>query len=443
MPKKTSVIGLGYLGVTQAAVLASLGHEVTGVDTDKTKIDLLRQGKVPFYEPGLEDLLNNAIGSGRLRFCDTISELPKEIDLHFLCVGTPAKDSGAEVDTSYLREAMNSLATVIAENATIVGRSTVPVGTADELEAQLSALTSKKFDLIWNPEFLSEGTAIRNSLDPERIVIGSNSARAEAILRDTYREIIARDVPVISLDRRTSELVKIASNAFLALKISYINGVAEIAEKTGASTAQLADAMGLDSRIGRKFLNNGLGFGGGCLPKDLAGFAKFAEEKGSSAFYQMLQSASIINEDRQNKVIEFAKELLGDLAGRKITVLGASFKKNTDDVRNSPGLSLAKTLVGHGAAVVVHNPIPISVKMPTEMAFNFSLDLDEAVLGSSLVIFASDWDSYKKISPEDFTQRVQEKNIIDARSIIQAKEWKSFGWKIRILGESQEAQANG
>lgn len=435
MPKITSVIGLGYLGVTQAAVLASLGHTVIGVDPDEDKVKQLNSGIVPFFEPGLDQLLQEGLSRGLLSFRGTIDDLDANVDVHFLCVGTPSKEDGTGVDTSFLSQAISQLASVLAERATIVGRSTVPVGTAAVLEDQLKGLTDKEFHLIWNPEFLSEGTAIRDSLSPERIVIGSNSPFGETTLRDVYREIIDKNVPVFVLDRQTSELVKIASNAYLALKISYINGVAQIAEKTGASTAQLADAMGLDSRIGRKFLNNGLGFGGGCLPKDLHGFAAIARETGSIHFSELLQAVDDLNTDRRSRVVEIAIELLGGLKNKKITVLGASFKPNTDDVRLSPALQVADHLRQLGAIVTIHDPIAL----PKVNAYYPELiqeeSLEESFAGAELLILATEWSQYKNLNAENTGLLVKNKFLLDARNVFNAHYWQKAGWVIKKLGE--------
>lgn len=437
MPKITSVIGLGYLGVTQAAVLASLGHRVFGIDPDQTKIDLLKAGRVPFFEPGLQELLESGIQSGLLTFDTEISEDLREVDVHFICVGTPSKPDGSEVDTSFLHRAFEQIAPFLKQNSTIVGRSTVPVGTAAILENYLSSITDTEFDLVWNPEFLSEGTAVRDSLEPERIVIGTNSQKGEAALKTIYEKIIQKNVPVFTIDRQTSELVKVASNAFLALKISYINGVAEIAEKTGASTSRLADAMGLDSRIGRKFLNNGLGFGGGCLPKDLAGFASVAKATGATHFGQLLDAVNSVNSDRRQRVHSIALELLGNVVGKKITVLGAAFKPNTDDIRLSPGLLLAEELLVAGALVTVHDPIAlpkVSLMYPSLLQGH---SIEDAANEADLLILATDWNEYKTLDATKLASVVKNAAIIDARNVLDAEGWRLAGWQIKQLGEGK------
>lgn len=435
MPKITSVIGLGYLGVTQAAVLASLGHRVLGIDPDQTKIDSLNAGKVPFFEPELQELLESGIRSGLLTFDTAISESAKEVDVHFICVGTPSKSDGSEVDTSFLHKALEQLAPFLKQNSTIVGRSTVPVGTAATLENYLFSITDTKFDLVWNPEFLSEGTAVRDSLKPERIVIGTNSQKGESALRDIYKKIIDKNVPVFTIDRQTSELVKVASNAFLALKISYINGVAEIAEKTGASTAKLADAMGLDTRIGRKFLNNGLGFGGGCLPKDLAGFASVAKATGAKHFGELLDSVNSINSDRRQHVHSLAVELLGNVAGKKITVLGAAFKPNTDDIRLSPGLLLAEELRREGAFVTIHDPIALPKVSEMYPKLIQGETIESAAADADLLIVATEWSDYKELDATKLRAIVKRPALIDARNILPSVEWRRLGWNIKQLGE--------
>lgn len=437
MPKFTSVIGLGYLGVTQAAVLASLGHRVIGIDPDQAKIDLLRSGSVPFFEPGLQELFESGIRSGLLTFDSQFNQSALDVDVHFLCVGTPSKSDGVEVDLSYLFKASEQLAPYLKQNSVVVGRSTVPVGTAALLEQRIASISNSAFQLVWNPEFLSEGTALRDSLEPERIVIGTDSAAGEAALREIYKEIISKNVPVFTMDRQTSELVKVASNAFLALKISYINGVAEIAEKTGASTSKLADAMGLDSRIGRKFLNNGLGFGGGCLPKDLAGFTSVAKANGAYHFAELLNSVNNVNSDRIKRVCAIALELLGNLAGKKITILGATFKPNTDDIRLSPGLLLAEKLTLEGAIVAIHDPIAlpkVSLIYPGLVKAN---SIDDALDGSELLILATEWAVYMNIDATKAKKFVKNPVIIDARNVLNVVDWRDSGWVIKQLGEGE------
>lgn len=435
MPKNTSVIGLGYLGVTQAAVLASLGHNVIGVDPNSSKIDQLNSGEVPFFEPGLQELFEIGLQSGKISFTTAIDERFLDVDVHFICVGTPSKEDGSEVDTSFLDKAVEQLAPYLKNESTVVGRSTVPVGTASGLESRLSSMTNKPFQLVWNPEFLSEGTAVRDSLQPERIVIGSNSLKGEADLKEIYKEIISKNVPVFTMDRQTSELVKVASNAFLALKISYINGVAEIAEKTGASASLLADAMGLDSRIGRKFLNNGLGFGGGCLPKDLAGFSAIAKRTGSKHFSDLLDAVNNVNSDRRNRVFDLAKKMLSDFGDKKITILGVAFKPNTDDVRLSPGLQLAVELRKAGAEVTIHDPVALRNASILHPQLLQGSSLEEALTGSELLILATEWDLYRDLDENATKSLVAAPRIIDGRNVLDSTKWRDAGWEFEQLGE--------
>lgn len=435
MPKHISVIGLGYLGVTQAAVLASLGHSVIGVDPDVNKISKLNCGELPFFEPGLQELLEVGIQTGRMHFVSSFDTAMRECEAHFLCVGTPSKLDGSGVDTKQLFDAIDDLAPFLREQSVIIGRSTVPVGTSTTLEDYLASITKTSFDLIWNPEFLSEGTAVRDSLLPERIVIGSNSDRGETMLREIYKDIISKNVPVLTLDRQTSELVKIASNAYLALKITFINGVAQIAEKSGASTSQLADAMGLDTRIGRKFLNNGLGFGGGCLPKDLEGFSAIARDAGANHFSELLDAVKNVNSDRRKRVKELAEELLQDLRGMQITVLGAAFKPGTDDIRSSPALQLAEDLRLAGAQVVIHDPIAlpkVSLMFPDLIQRPSAI---EAISGASLIILATDWLEYLSLDPAELGRIVKSRFFIDARNSLEPPAWREAGWKFLQLGE--------
>jgi UDPglucose 6-dehydrogenase len=434
-----SVIGLGYLGATQAIILAKLGHNVVGVDTDTAKVASLKSGNLPFYEPGLGELLAEMISSGRLAFFDYYPEKLVDMSVHFLCVGTPQKEDSNEVDVSAVIKSAEEIATRLSLGALVVGRSTVPIGTAEKVArvvAEVSGLGSKA-KVAWNPEFLSEGTAIEDSLNPDRIVIGVQDIESEEILREVYQPIIDSGVTFLSMDIRTSELVKVAANSFLATKISFINGVASVAEKTGASTDLLAEALGLDSRIGSSFLRNGLGYGGGCLPKDIAGFQYQAEAVGAAEFASLLGSVRLVNAGRIDATVMMSIELLGDLKSRKIAVLGAAFKPNTDDLRGSPGILLAKELASRGVEVSIHDPVV--KKLSEGSRIQLCTSINEAMTGADLIILATDWAEYKTLLPEEIGRLVRSKNIIDGRGALQGKVWTSAGWEFRSLGEGEKA----
>ena len=435
MSLQVSVLGLGYLGATQAIVLAEMGHTVLGVDPDPRKVSSLREGRLPFYEPGLQDLLNKANLTGRLTFETDYSEKLRDPDIHFLCVGTPALNNEGDVDLSAIFDAGTSLAKFIKENSVIVGRSTVPVGTAAKLTARISDVAQVPFSLAWNPEFLSEGSAISDSINPSRIVVGADSDLAVAALRQIYKPQIDHGVPFLLMDIPSSELVKVASNSFLAMKISYINGVAEIAEKSGASTQKLAEAMGLDPRIGKLFLRNGLGFGGGCLPKDLQGFMKTADTLNALGMTKLLSAAGQINADRIRSTVELAKDCLANLHGKNVSILGIAFKPDTDDIRDSPGLKLAKSFKELGSIVAIHDPIS-GEEATRGIDIEIQRDIDRVVNQADLVVVATDWPEYSHFEPTP-SSALPERFVIDGRSVIQTRLWRAAGWKVITLGEAR------
>jgi UDPglucose 6-dehydrogenase len=439
---KTSVVGLGYLGATQAIILAKQGHSVIGVDNDSAKVESLASGKLPFFEPGLSDLLREMLATGRLSFTDKYGPELSQVDIHFLCVGTPSLANSEEVDLSAVLESTASIAKFAKIGSLIVGRSTVPAGTADRLKKVASDAAGFDLKIAWNPEFLSEGTAVRDSLEPDRVVIGVDDAESEQLLRELYKPLTDAGAPLIAMDTRSAELVKVAANSFLALKISFINGVASVAEKVGASSQDIALALGLDKRIGTGFLRNGVGFGGGCLPKDIAGFHAQAVSVGSDDFAGLLSSAIDVNRDRREAVVLLAKDLLGDLKGKKIAILGAAFKPNTDDTRDSPGLTIAVELSRQGSKVVIHDPVVD--KLPEKAEFHpleLTKDLIVAMSGADLVIIATDWPEYKGLDPASLSGFVKARNLIDGRSVIQQKKWQEAEWNVVILGEGTRSVA--
>ena len=436
MSFKTSVVGLGYLGATQAIILAKQGHSVIGVDSDSAKVESLASGKLPFFEPGLSDLLREMLATGRLSFTDKYGPELSQVDIHFLCVGTPSLANSEEVDLSAVLESTASIAKFAKIGSLIVGRSTVPAGTADRLKKVASDAAGFDLKIAWNPEFLSEGTAVRDSLEPDRVVIGVDDAESEQLLRELYKPLTDAGAPLIAMDTRSAELVKVAANSFLALKISFINGVASVAEKVGASSQDIALALGLDKRIGTGFLRNGVGFGGGCLPKDIAGFHAQAVSVGSNHFAGLLRSAIEVNKARRSTVVELSKEILGNLNRKKIAVLGAAFKPNTDDTRDSPGLTIAEALSGQGATVVVHDPVVHSLPPTSDSEkLNLTKEVNESISEVDLMIVATDWPEYKDLDPEFIGGKVKARNLIDGRSILQPDKWREAGWRVVTLGE--------
>ncbi len=389
---RISVIGTGYLGAVHAAGMAELGFDVIGLDVDQTKVDTLSQARMPFYEPHFEPLLERHVGD-RLRFTTDFAEAA-EADVHFLCVGTPQRRDGLAADLRYVDAAIDALIPHLKDGAVIAGKSTVPVGTAERLAQRIDQATpgGVHVDLAWNPEFLREGLAVQDTLHPDRLVLGVTSDHAERVLREVYARTIEHDgTPVVITDLPTAELVKVAANSFLATKISFINAMAEICEITGADVTKLADAIGHDERIGRKFLNAGVGFGGGCLPKDIRAFAARAGELGAGPSVAFLGEVDAINLRRREHVVNLVRTHLGSLVGRRVGVLGAAFKPHSDDVRDSPALSIAGQLHLAGAQVSVYDPQAMGNAATMFPTLNYVDSVTEAVQGAQAVLHLTEW----------------------------------------------------
>lgn len=435
-PLHLSVIGCGYLGAVHAAAMASLGHTVVGVDTDHEKVEALSAGNAPFFEPGLSEMLRAESQRGSLTFSTDIADAAVA-NIHFVCVGTPQSKSGSAADLSYLHAAVDALLPHIGPGHLVVGKSTVPVGTASELAERI---TSTGATLAWNPEFLREGWAVQDTIEPDRIVVGVPSGEEASFateqLRAVYRDAIANNTPFLVTDFATAELVKVAANAFLATKISFINAMAEIAEATGADVMQLADAIGMDDRIGRRYLGAGIGFGGGCLPKDIRAFSARAEELGLRDSISFLREMDAINLRRRDRAVQLVLESLdGHPLGRKVAVLGASFKPFSDDVRDSPALEVATRLHGLGAEVVVTDPQAIHNAKRVSPQLEYTEDLDTALLGADCVIIVTEWDQYRrKMDPEHVASLVATRNIVDGRNCLDPGVWRSHGFTYRGMG---------
>ena len=433
MALKLSVIGTGYLGATHAACMASLGFEVIGFDIEASKIDLLSKGKVPFYEPELEELLSEQIKSGRLTFTNNIADLA-EADVHFICVGTPQVKNGNAADLTYVNSALESIAKFVKPGGLVVGKSTVPVGTATKLRNRLLELNPKA-DLAWNPEFLREGFAVEDTLRPNRLVVGVVNDSAEQILKEVYANNLKEKTPWVRADLPTSELVKVAANSFLATKISFINAMAEICEAAGGDVTVLAKAIGYDPRIGSRFLQAGIGFGGGCLPKDIRAFMARAEELGASQAVEFLKEIDAINLRARQRIIELVrKDLADDLRGKKVAILGAAFKPDSDDVRDSPALDIAAQIQAAGAVVTVHDPKAIANAQKRFPALNFADDVNATLKDSEIVLHLTEWKIYREIDPVKVKSIVKNPIIIDGRNALDRDLWQSAGWKFRALG---------
>ena len=435
MRLKVSVIGTGYLGATHAACMSSLGFEVIGVDVDAAKIELLTSGRVPFYEPGLEDLLQKEIASGRLTFTTDFNAIA-DVDVHFICVGTPQKADSLAADLKYVDSALDAVAAICKPGALVVGKSTVPVGTAARLRDRLLKINPKA-DLAWNPEFLREGFAVEDTLHPNRLVVGVASDAAEAKLKEIYASNLAQNTPWVRADLPTSELVKVAANSFLATKISFINAMAEVCEAAGGDVTVLAKAIGFDPRIGSRFLQAGIGFGGGCLPKDIRAFMARAGELGADQALEFLREIDSINLRARQRVIELVRrDLSENLAGKKIAVLGAAFKPDSDDVRDSPALDIAAQIAAAGAIVTIHDPKAIAPAKKRFPALGFSEDIEGALKDADLVLHLTEWQVYRELDPAKMAKLVANPIIIDGRNALDREAWIAAGWKFRALGRA-------
>jgi len=435
MALKLSVVGCGYLGATHAACMSSLGFEVIGVDTDPEKIAMLSKGELPFYEPGLDTLLASEMKTGRLTFTTDFSAVA-DADVHFICVGTPQSKDGLAADLTYVKSAVQAVAPHLKKGSLVVGKSTVPVGTAQGLREQL-AQSAPQADLAWNPEFLREGFAVEDTLTPNRLVVGVANDRAEEILKEVYKPIIDLGTPWIRADLPTSELVKVAANSFLATKISFINAMAEVCEAAGGDVTVLAKAIGYDPRIGNRFLQAGIGFGGGCLPKDIRAFMARAEELGAKQALEFLREIDAINLRARQRVIDVVRaELTDDLTAYKIAVLGAAFKPDGDDVRDSPALDIAAQLQAAGASVVVHDPKAIENARKRFPKLGFAANVQECVKDSDLILHLTEWREYRELDPKALASLVKKKIVIDGRNALDRDKWRSAGWQFHALGRS-------
>jgi UDPglucose 6-dehydrogenase len=432
-----TVLGTGYLGATHAVCMASLGFEVLGVDVDADKIARLAGGEIPFYEPGLEPLLQKTLESGRLRFTTSYEEAADFGDVHFLCVGTPQKDHEYAADLDYVYSAVMTLAPMLDRPCVFAGKSTVPVGTAERIATRIAsaAPAGDAVELVWNPEFLREGYAVEDTLSPDRLVFGVSSDHGEQAMREAFAPIIANGTPVVVTDLATAQLVKVAANAFLATKISFINAMAEVCEVTHADVTKLSEALSHDTRIGGRFLNAGLGFGGGCLPKDIRAFMARAGELGVDQALTFLTEVDAINLRRRTRMVDMARELLDEtVTGRRIGVLGAAFKPNSDDIRDSPALDVASRLHAAGAEVTVYDPAAIPnarVRYPDLTYADSTLD---AVRDADLVLLLTEWLEFREADPTALAEVVAARNIVDGRNALDPERWRAAGWTYRALG---------
>jgi UDPglucose 6-dehydrogenase len=436
LPRLT-VIGTGYLGATHAVCMAVLGYEVLGVDVDASKIERLASGEVPFFEPGLPELLAKALESGRLRFTTSLAEAGEFGDVHFVCVGTPQQKGSNAADLTYVDSAVGELARHLRRRALVVGKSTVPVGTAARLTELVHrvAPAGDQVELAWNPEFLREGYAVDDTMQPDRLVFGVASGWAESQLRAAFAPVIAQGSPVVVTDLTTAELVKVAANSFLATKISYINAMAEVCEATGADVHDLAEALAFDNRIGGRFLKPGLGFGGGCLPKDIRAFTHRAEELGVGQAVAFLREVDGINRRRRARTVDLVRELAGgDLAGMRVAALGAAFKPNSDDIRDAPALDVASTLQGACATVRVFDPAALENARRAHPELGYGESALDVARDADVVVLLTEWAEFREIDPHAMGAVVAHRRIVDGRHALDPKQWRAAGWEYRALG---------
>jgi len=434
---RLTVIGTGYLGAVHAACMADLGHDVLGVDVDTEKVAALAEARPPFYEPGLPELLSRTLKAGRLRFGTSLRKAAEWGEVHFICVGTPQRAGSYAADLRHLDAVVDGLAPYLDRPALVVGKSTVPVGTAARMAARIAELAPATggAELAWNPEFLREGFAVADTLRPDRLVVGVTSEHADAVLREVYAPMLAADTPFLSTDLATAELVKVSANAFLATKISFINAMAEVCEASGGDVAVLSDALGYDSRIGRRFLSAGLGFGGGCLPKDIRAFMARAGELGADQALTFLREVDEINMRRRQRTVDLARDLVGgSFLGRNVGVLGAAFKPDSDDVRDSPALNVAAAMQLQGAQVRVHDPEAMDNARALFPTLNYAPEAAKACEGTDLVLHLTEWREYRELDPAQLAEEVRTPRMLDARNVLDINAWRAAGWMVRALG---------
>jgi UDPglucose 6-dehydrogenase len=433
---RLTVFGLGYLGVTHAACMAELGHEVLGVEADPGRLAKLRLGELPFYEPGLPDLLGKHIRSGRLQVTDSYEEAADWSDCSFITVGTPPKSGEHSADLTQVETVIDRLVPLLTRDALIIGKSTVPVGTTQTLMRRANGLAKDndvRVEIAWNPEFLREGHAIKDTLHPDRLVLGQRpSGRADLVVREIYAPLLAEGTPIIVTDPATAELVKVSANAFLATKISFINVIADVCSTAGADVRTVADAIGLDARIGRRFLNAGLGFGGGCLPKDIRAFMARASELGATEALSFLREVDIINMRRRTRMVDLTRTLCGgSVLGTRVAVLGAAFKPESDDVRDSPALNVAAQLQLQGGCVKVYDPKAMENARRSFPTLHYADSVMSACDGADVVLVLTEWEEFVDLDPYLLGNLVSRRTVIDGRLCLERAKWEGADWEYR------------
>jgi UDPglucose 6-dehydrogenase len=427
------VVGLGYLGATHAIALASSGHKVIGYDINDSNVGSLSSGVIPFHEPGLQSLLDQTILSGSFQTTNSIHAL-SDCEIVFICVGTPQVQGSRELDVSAIMNVGRELSVILGDGTLVVGKSTAPVGTAQKLRKVMAKSSGRSNRVAWNPEFLREGSALYDTFNPSRIVVGAEDERDYQLLRDLHAEFIPRDTPYLEVSLATAELIKMAANSFLAMKLSFINSIANLCDATGANAFHVAEALGLDPRIGGHFLQHGIGYGGGCLPKDIAGFAEVARSNGLESLYDLLRSVERINTEAAKVAVDLASDLLRGANGNRVLILGAAFKPESDDTRHSPSLSIAMELHEIGADVTVHDPVAAPKLLRSHPDIKFVDELANNVRGIDVIVLGTAWPEYRDLDPDELGKLVAHKNIIDGRGFLDRNLWRSAGWNYLEIG---------
>ena len=441
---KIGVIGVGHVGLVTAGCLAELGHEIVGMDSDAAKIRTLQEGGVPFYEPNLGELIAAGVAAGRISFTEDPADVVAGTEVVFICVGTPRREDGAP-NLAYVQAAAATVAKHASSPIVVAEKSTVPVRTGERIAQSLRLEAQARgqdlgHEVVSNPEFLKEGTAVEDTLRPDRVVVGADSPRAHDVMRRLYQPLLDRhDCPYVATDVRTAELIKHASNAFLATKISFINAVARICELAGADVTTVADAMGHDARIGRAFLNAGLGYGGSCFPKDVEAFVHIAGELGYD--FGMLRETERINREAKSWPVRQLRRLLWNVAGKEIAVLGVAFKPGTDDVRDAPALDVIESLQAEGAVVRLHDPVALDHVRARFGDAVFCDKAEDALRGAHAVVVCTEWDEYRTIRPERLAELLEYPVVIDARAIWDAADLRAAGLTVASVGQPVAGQA--
>jgi UDPglucose 6-dehydrogenase len=427
---KITIIGTGYVGLVTGTCFAEVGHNVICVDNDSEKIKILKSGGIPIYEPGLEELVHKNVSEGRLRFTDSTQEGVENSDVIFIAVPTPPLPDGS-VDMSFIEKVAREIATYMKSYKIVVDKSTVPVKTGERVAETIRRYNKAGIvcDVVSNPEFLREGSAVQDCLKPERIVIGVSSPRPVPAMKEIYAPFNA---PIIVTDINSAELIKHAANSFLAMKISYINAISVICEATGADVVEVANGIGMDSRIGRQFLDAGIGFGGSCFPKDLSAFIKIAEDVGYN--FGLLKEVKRINEEQMERFVKKIVDTLWVLKDKTIGVLGLSFKPNTDDVRMSPAIDLCKRLQKLGAKLRVHDPKAMEKARAVLSDVVYVEDMNAVAEGCDALVIATDWEQFKKLDLERARKVMTHPIMFDGRNVFDPDEMERLGWIYKGVG---------